>query len=280
MKVTGGTLAVKTVLSGKDPEKTWSEKVDQIRIYSGAKFTTVNAVEAGSICAVTGLTRTFPGQGFGGEPTSRSSVLDPVLTYQLLLPEDADIYATFLQLKELEEEEPQLHIVWNEHLKEIHIQLMGQVQLEVLKRLIADRFNLTVEFGTGNIVYKETIAAPVEGVGHFEPLRHYAEVHLLLEPSTPGSGLHFDTLCSQDVLDTNWQRLILTHLAEKKHVGVLTGSPITDMKISILTGRSSHQAHGGGRFPPGHLPRPAARLAKGGKHPAGALVCIPVRGSQ
>lgn len=248
MKVTGGTLAVKTVLSGKDPEKTWSEKVDQIRIYSGAKFTTVNAVEAGSICAVTGLTRTFPGQGFGGEPTSRSSVLDPVLTYQLLLPEDADIYATFLQLKELEEEEPQLHIVWNEHLKEIHIQLMGQVQLEVLKRLIADRFNLTVEFGTGNIVYKETIAAPVEGVGHFEPLRHYAEVHLLLEPSTPGSGLHFDTLCSQDVLDTNWQRLILTHLAEKKHVGVLTGSPITDMKISILTGRAHIKHTEGGDF--------------------------------
>ena len=248
MKITGGTLAVKTVLTGENTQESWSEKVDQIRIYSGAKFTAVNTAEAGSICAVTGLTHTFPGQGFGAEPTSRRSVLEPVLTYQLLLPEAADVYGTFLQLKELEEEEPQLHIVWNEQLKEIHVQLMGQVQLEVLKRLIADRFGLTVEFSAGNIVYRETIAAPVEGVGHFEPLRHYAEVHLLLEPGPPGSGLCFDSLCSQDVLDTNWQRLILTHLAEKKHVGVLTGSPITDMKISILTGRAHVKHTEGGDF--------------------------------
>ena len=244
LKVTGGSLAVKTVLSGDG----WSEKVDQIRLYSGAKFTAVPQADAGTICAVTGLTRTLPGQGFGGEPSAHPPVLEPVLTYQVLLPQDADVYGIFLQLQELAEEEPQLHIVWNEQLKQIHLQLMGEVQLEVLKRLIADRFGLAVEFSTGNIVYKETIAAPVEGVGHFEPLRHYAEVHLLLEPGAPGSGLVFDTLCSQDVLDTNWQRLILTHLAEKTHLGVLTGSPITDMRISILTGRAHVKHTEGGDF--------------------------------
>lgn len=250
MKITGGQLATKTLLSNHSAngEDTWSEKVDQIRIYSGAKFTSVNAVSAGTICAVTGLSQTFPGEGLGKEEAADRPILEPVLTYQILLPEGTDVHSTFLQLKELADEDPQLHIVWNETLKEIHIQLMGEVQLEVLKQLIAKRFHLDVHFSSGNIVYKETIAAPVEGIGHFEPLRHYAEVHLLLEPGAPGSGLLFDTLCNQDVLDTNWQRLILTHLAEKKHLGVLTGAPITDMKISILTGRAHIKHTEGGDF--------------------------------
>ncbi len=250
LKVTGGQLNVKTTLSHASGtgETIWSEKVDQIRIYSGSKFTSVNTAETGTICAVTGLSKTFPGEGLGAEPTAEPPVLEPVLTYQLLLQETADVYGTFLKLKELSDEDPQLHIVWNEHLREIHLQLMGEVQLEVLKRLIADRFALDVGFSSGNIVYKETIAAPVEGIGHFEPLRHYAEVHLLLEPGIPGSGLVFDTLCSQDVLDTNWQRLILTHLEEKSHLGVLIGAPITDMKISILTGRAHIKHTEGGDF--------------------------------
>ena len=248
LKVTGGTLAVKTLLSGGREEETWSEKVDQIRLYSGAKFTSVQRAEAGTVCAVTGLTRTFPGQGLGAEAAVWQPTLDPVLTYQMLLPEGSDVYGTFLRLRELAEEEPQLHITWNEQLREIHVQLMGEVQLEILRQLIEDRFGLAVEFSAGNIVYRETVAAPVEGVGHFEPLRHYAEVHLLLEPGEPGSGIVLDSLCSTDVLDLNWQRLILTHLAEKQHVGVLTGSPITDMKISILTGRAHVKHTEGGDF--------------------------------
>lgn len=251
LKVTGGQLAVKTTLSnhpGAASEAAWSEKVDQIRIYSGAKFTAVNAAGPGTICAVTGLSKTVPGEGLGGESSAEAPVLEPVLTYQMLLPEGADVYGTFLRLKELTEEDPQLHIVWSEQLKEIHIQLMGEVQLEILKRLISDRFGLDVHFSSGNIVYRETIAAPVEGIGHFEPLRHYAEVHLLLEPGTPGSGLVLDSQCSQDILDTNWQRLIFTHLKEKQHVGVLAGAPITDMKISILTGRAHLKHTEGGDF--------------------------------
>ena len=248
LKVTGGRLAVKTVLSGGTEEDAWSEKVDQVRVYSGAKFTTPGEVEAGTVCAVTGLTRTAPGQGLGRESGTWQPTLDPVLTYQMLLPEGTDVYGTFLRLRELAEEEPQLHISWNEQLREIRVQLMGEVQLEILRSLIADRFDLNVDFSAGSIVYRETVAAPVEGVGHFEPLRHYAEVHLLLEPGEPGSGLVFGSLCSQDVLDLNWQRLILTHLMEKTHVGVLTGSPITDMKISILTGRAHAKHTEGGDF--------------------------------
>lgn len=233
MKVTGGCLKVKDVIT---------EKVDQIRIYSGAKYDAVSEVSAGTVCAVTGLSDTYPGQGLGVETESHLPVLEPVLTYQVMLPEGCDVHAMIRNLRMLEEEEPQLHISWNEELKEIHALLMGEVQIEILQRLIKERFGVSVGFGTGNIVYKETITKPVEGVGHFEPLRHYAEVHLLLEPGEPGSGLVFDTVCSEDELDRNWQRLILTHLDEKEHVGVLTGSAVTDMKITLIAGRA-HQKH-------------------------------------
>lgn len=247
MKITGGSLKVKETLTnagrkGIPGEEIWEEKVDQIRIYSGAKFEMLKEAEAGTVCAVTGLTETYPGEGLGGERESVMPVLEPVLNYQIILPEGCDAHKMLKSLKELEEEEPQLHIMWDEQLGEIHAMLMGEVQIEILKHLIWERFHVAVEFGTGNIVYKETIAAPVEGVGHFEPLRHYAEVHLLLEPGERGSGLQFFTAASEDQLDRNWQRLILTHLEEKEHLGVLTGSPITDMQITLLTGRA-HQKH-------------------------------------
>ncbi|MCD8190717.1 MAG: TetM/TetW/TetO/TetS family tetracycline resistance ribosomal protection protein [Clostridiales bacterium] len=248
LKVTGGSLPVKTALSGGTAENAWTEKVDQIRIYSGAKYTTAPLAQAGTACAVTGLTQTRPGQGLGGEGDAALPLLEPVLTYQILLPPDCDPNASYLKLKELEEEDPQLHILWDARQRSLHIQLMGQVQLEVLKSMVASRFGLGVRFGPGAIVYKETIQAPVVGAGHFEPLRHYAEVHLLLEPGEPGSGLVFDSLCSEDVLDRNWQRLILTHLEEKPHLGVLTGSPITDMKITLLTGRAHEKHTEGGDF--------------------------------
>ena len=241
MKITGGTLKVKELLTD-------TEKADQIRIYSGVKFELAKEAPAGTICAVTGLSRTHPGQGFGIERESEMPVLEPVLNYRILLPEDCDVHQMLKKLKELEEEEPELHIVWNEQLGEIHAMLMGEVQIEILKHLIWERFHVAVEFGTGNIVYKETIAEPVEGVGHFEPLRHYAEVHLLLEPGEPGSGLQFFTACSEDVLDRNWQRLILTHLEEREHPGVLTGSPITDMQITLITGRAHLKHTEGGDF--------------------------------
>ena len=223
----------------------WEEKADQIRIYSGAKFELVKEAPAGTVCAVTGLTHTFPGQGLGITENSNMPVLEPVLNYRIILPDGCDVHQMLKKLKELEEEDPQLHIVWDEQLGEIHAMLMGDVQIEILKRLIWERFHVAVDFGTGNIVYKETIAAPVEGVGHFEPLRHYAEVHLLLEPGEPGSGLQFFTACSEDVLDRNWQRLILTHLEEKEHRGVLTGAPVTDLQITLLTGRAHLEAHRG-----------------------------------
>lgn len=194
------------------------------------------------ICAVTGLTETKPGQGLGAESESDLPLLEPVLTYRVNLPEDCDVHKMLQCMRQLEEEEPQLHIVWNETLGEIHVQVMGQVQMEVLKSLAEERFGVDISFDAGNIVYKETIAGPVEGVGHFEPLRHYAEVHLLLEPAEPGSGLQFGTSCSEDVLDRNWQRLILTHLEEKRHVGVLCGGEITDMRITLIAGRA-HQKH-------------------------------------
>jgi ribosomal protection tetracycline resistance protein len=236
MKVTGGNLKVKDVLTRME------EKVNQIRIYSGVKFETVNEVEAGTVCAVTGLTATHPGEGLGMEKASMTPILSPVLTYQILLPEGCDASSMLPKLRQLEEEEPELHIVWNENLQEIQAQIMGEVQIEILRSLILDRFGVQVEFGTGNIVYKETIRNTVEGVGHFEPLRHYAEVHLLLEPGKPGSGLQFGVNCSEDDLDRNWQRLVLTHLEEKEHLGVLTGCYITDMKITLVGGRA-HQKH-------------------------------------
>ena len=242
LKVTGGVLKVKDVLSGGEGDGAWTEKADQIRSCSGAKCQTGDRAEAGTGCATTGLTHTFAGEGLGREVGRRAPLLQPVLTYRMDLPEGTDPHTALRRLRELEEEDPQLHIVWNEALREIHVQLMGEVQLEILRRIVAERFGLAVSFGPGSIVYRETIAAPVEGVGHFEPLRHYAEVHLLLEPGPRGSGLVLDTRCSEDMLDRNWQRLILTHLAEKSHVGVLTGSPITDMKITLLAGRA-HQKH-------------------------------------
>ena len=252
MKITGGGLKVKTRLTNAGlsvrGEDIWEEKADQLRLYSGEKYEMVDFVPAGSVCAVTGLTKTQPGDALGLEPESLTPVLEPVLTYQLILPEDCDVHTTLGKLKQLEEEDPQLHIVWNERLQEIHIQLMGEIQLEVLKSLVIERFGLDITFGAGNIVYKETIAAPVEGIGHFEPLRHYAETHLLLEPLEQESGLEFATICSEDVLDRNWQRLILTHLEEKEHLGVLTGAPITDMRITLLTGRAHAKHTEGGDF--------------------------------
>ena len=242
MKITGGSLKVKAVLRGGDGEDVWEEKVNQIRICSGGNFQAVSEVQAGMVCAVTGLNHTKAGEGLGEERGVYLPVLEPVLSYQIRIPEDCDVHQTYRKLLQLEEEEPELHITWNEQLGEIYAQLMGEVQTEVLKHMIFERFGIVVEFGAGNIVYKETIAEPVIGIGHFEPLRHYAEVHLLMEPGEPGSGLQFETACSEDVLDRNWQRLILTHLAEKQHVGVLTGSEITDMKITLIAGRA-HQKH-------------------------------------
>ena len=252
MKITGGTLKVKSVLSNGRPGETgegiWQEKVNQIRIYSGEKYTMVSEVKAGTVCAVTGLTATYPGQGLGSEQASDMPVLEPVLSYRIGLPTEVNVHQALLQLRQLEEEEPLLHIVWNETLGEIYAQVMGEVQIEILKSLIKERFGMAVTFDEGNIVYKETILEPVEGVGHFEPLRHYAEVHLLLEPGETGSGLIFAADCSEDVLDRNWQRLILTHLEEREHKGVLMGAPITDMKITLLTGRAHIKHTEGGDF--------------------------------
>ena len=252
MKITGGALKVKSVLSngkpGESGEDIWQEKVNQIRIYSGEKYTMVSEVKAGTVCAVTGLTATYPGQGLGSEQASDMPVLEPVLSYRIGLPEEVNGHQVLLQLRQLEEEEPLLHIVWNGTLGEIYAQVMGEVQIEILKSLIKERFGMTVTFDEGNIVYKETILEPVEGVGHFEPLRHYAEVHLLLEPGETGSGLIFAADCSEDVLDRNWQRLILTHLEEREHKGVLIGAPITDMKITLLTGRAHIKHTEGGDF--------------------------------
>ena len=241
LKVTGGKLVVKMPINKE-------EKINQIRIYSGAKYEAVNEVEAGGVCAVTGLSSSYIGQGLGVEKGTAAPFLEPVLTYQMILPEGADTTKVLRELKQLEEEEPLLNIVWNPALEEIHVQLMGEVQTEILKTMIAERFHLDVEFGTGKIVYKETIKSPVVGVGHYEPLRHYAEVHLKMEPLEAGSGLVFDTDCSEDVLDRNGQRLILTHLQEREHPGVLTGAPITDMKITIVAGRAHLKHTEGGDF--------------------------------
>ncbi|MDO5293233.1 MAG: TetM/TetW/TetO/TetS family tetracycline resistance ribosomal protection protein [bacterium] len=258
MKITGGTLKVKSPLTNKHAailgsleqrkEEIWEEKVNQIRIYSGEKFEAVNEIEAGSVCAVSGLTKTYPGEGLGSEAQSSLPLLEPVLSYQILLPEGCDARAMLPKLRQLEEEGPELHIVWDETLQEIQVQIMGEVQIEILKSMILERFGIEVDFGAGNIVYKETIVNTVEGVGHFEPLRHYAEVHLLMEPGERGSGLTFGTDCSEDVLGRNWQRLVLTHLEEKEHRGVLTGSYITDMKITLVSGRAHNKHTEGGDF--------------------------------
>lgn len=264
MKITGGTLKVKDSLKGRKQVglhnavseegksngsvEPWEEKVNQIRIYSGEKYTTVDEALQGTVCAVTGLSKTYPGEGIGTEKESDIPMLEPVLTYSVELPEEMDAVKMLQFLRQLEEEEPELHILWQEETKSIQIKLMGQVQIDVVKKLIADRYGVEVGFGTGNIVYKETITDIVEGVGHFEPLRHYAEVHLLLEPGEPGSGMQFLTDCSEDMLDKNWQRLILTHLEEREHIGVLTGSPLTDMRITVVAGRAHTKHTEGGDF--------------------------------
>ena len=240
LKVTGGVLQVKDVVEG--------EKVNQIRLYSGDKFETVNQVVAGQVCAVTGLTGTKPGQGLGTEEGTNVPVLEPVMTYKLELPDDTSPIQMLPKMKKLEEEIPELHVLWQEELQEIQVQVMGSVQIEILKNLIAKRFQIGVQFGTGKIVYKETIVNTVEGVGHFEPLRHYAEVHLLMEPGEPGSGLQFAAAVSEDLLDKNWQRLILTHLEEKEHRGVLLGAPITDMRITLVAGKAHLKHTEGGDF--------------------------------
>ena len=244
LKVTGGTLKVRDSLNGSD----WEEKVTQLRLYSGAKFTAIEEAKPGDIVAAVGLTRTSPGLGLGEEHQGSAPALEPVLTYSVILPEGYDIHKALQQFRQLEEEEPQLHVDWDQRLQELRVQLMGQVQLEILHQLLLDRFGLEVQFGQESILYKETISNTVEGVGHYEPLRHYAEVHLILEPGERGSGLRFETNCHQDDLDLNWQRLVLTHLLEKQHLGVLTGSPITDMTITLTAGRAHLKHTEGGDF--------------------------------
>ncbi len=248
LRVTGGELKVKAQLSGETDGEPWSEKANQLRLYSGAKYTLAESVLPGRVCAVTGLTKAKPGEGLGAERDSDLPVLEPVLSYQVLLPEGADVHAALGKLHRIEEEEPQLHVVWNETLGEIHVQLMGEIQLEVLKSLLAERYGLNVEFGPGGILYKETITEPMEGVGHYEPLRHYAEVHLKMEPLPRGSGMQFAADCREEQLDKNWQRLVLTHLEEKQHVGVLIGAPLTDMKITLIAGKAHLKHTEGGDF--------------------------------
>lgn len=244
LKITGGSLKTREVITYAEVE----EKVNQIRLYSGQKFDAVTEVQAGTICAVIGLTKTSPGEGLGIEHTSMAPVLEPVLSYQILLPEGCDERVMLPKLKLIEEEAPELHIIWDEQLQEIQAQLMGEVQIEILQDMILTRFGVLVTFDAGRILYKETIADLVEGVGHFEPLRHYAEVHLHLEPLEMGSGLCFDSNCSEDILGKSWQKLVLTHLAEKEHKGVLTGSPITDIKITLVSGRAHNKHTEGGDF--------------------------------
>lgn len=246
LKVTGGSLKVREVL--KSSKNSAGEKVTQIRIYSGEKFTTTDEATAGTVCAVTGISFTSPGDGLGNEKNSDAPYLEPVLTYKVELPVGVDAHTAFSKFKILENEDPLLNVVWNDRLGEIHIQLMGDIQLEVLKSIIAQRFGINVEFGKGNIIYKETIADTVEGVGHFEPLRHYAEVHLIMKPGKRGSGVVINSDCSENLLDKNWQRLIITHLHEKTHLGVLTGSPITDIEITLVSGKAHPKHTEGGDF--------------------------------
>ena len=248
MKLTGGRLSVKTPLAECTDEKGSPEKVEQIRFYSGSKYEARQEAVAGEVCAVTGLTRTRVGQGIGAEASGAEELLQPVLRCAVLLPPGEDLFKAYRSLRTLEEEDPTLHLTYDEEKKEITAQIMGQVQKEILQRMIRERLGLRVSFGEPSIIYKETIARAVEGVGHFEPLRHYAEVHLLLEPGVPGSGLVFENRCRAEILAVNWQRLIMTHLEEKRHRGVLTGAEITDMKISLLTGRAHLKHTEGGDF--------------------------------
>lgn len=269
LKITGGNLKVKEILQS-DKNKN-SEKINQIRIYSGEKFTSVDTASAGTICAVTGITFTKPGDGLGIENSTGLPVLEPVLTYKLNLPADVDVHTALEKMRILENEDPQLKVVWNERLGEINVQLMGDIQLEILQAIIRDRFGIQASFGKGNIIYKETISNTVEGVGHFEPLRHYAEVHLLLKPLKRDSGVVFKTSCKEDLLDKNWQRLILTHLYEKTHIGVLTGSPITDMEITLVSGRA-HAKHTEG----GDFRQATYRAARQGLRSANSVLLEPV----
>lgn len=248
MKITGGTLCVKEIIGGVTDGEQWSEKINEIRIYSGAKYESEKEVESGTVCAVTGLERTYAGQGLGFESDSAALTLEPVFSYRVKILDDTSDSAALMMLKKLGEEETQLNVVWNPHLRQIGIELMGGVQLEVLRRIIDERFGIKAEFEQSGIVYKETISGKAEGVGHYEPLRHYAEVHLLLEQGKPGSGLNFASRCRDDELDINWQRLVLTHLKEKTHLGVLTGSPITDMNITLVSGRAHIKHTDGGDF--------------------------------
>ena len=249
LKITGGQLKMREELTYKDSNgEEVSCKVSSIRFYSGEKFRTADTAEAGEICAVTGLVGTYAGQGIGTVKNSDKAVLEPVMTYRLILPEAKNVYEALKDMRLLEDEDPQLHIIWNEQNREIHVQLMGSIQLAVLTKLISEKFGYDVSFIDGAVTYKETIRNCVEGVGHYEPLKHYAEVHILLEPLPTGSGLQFDTVCSEDDLDRNWQRLILTHLTEKTHVGVLTGSPITDMKLTLVAGKAHLKHTEGGDF--------------------------------
>ena len=242
-------LKVKSnLVSRPDARVEFEEKADQLRVYSGSKYRLVSEAPAGTVCAVLGPTKTYPGQGLGVQPDARQPMLEPVLNYRVELPEGADPHYALLALRTLEGEDPQLHVAWNAALGEIHLQLMGEIQLEILQSVLQSRFGLEVAFGEGGILYKETISAPVEGVGHYEPLRHYAEVHLLLEPGEPGSGLQFASICRTDALDLNWQRLILTHLAERSHPGVLAGAPLTDVKITLTAGRAHIKHTEGGDF--------------------------------
>ena len=249
LKVTDGSLPVKaTVTAREDARAPFAEKADQLRVYSGSKFRLTSEALPGDVVAVTGLTATYPGQGLGVQPDAAAPVLEPVLTYRLLLPEGGDPHTALRALRQLEQEDPQLHVVWQEALGEIHLQLMGEVQLEILQNLLTTRFGIEAGFDEGGILYKETLTAPVEGFGHYEPLRHYAEVHLLLEPAPRGSGIQLAAACRPDTLDGNWQRLILTHLAERTHPGVLTGAPLADVKITLTAGRAHLKHTEGGDF--------------------------------
>ena len=249
LKVTDGSLPVKaTITAREDARAPFAEKADQLRVYSGSKFRLTSEALPGDVVAVTGLTATYPGQGLGVQPDAAAPVLEPVLTYRLLLPEGGDPHTALRALRQLEQEDPQLHVVWQEALGEIHLQLMGEVQLEILQNLLTTRFGIEAGFDEGGILYKETLTAPVEGFGHYEPLRHYAEVHLLLEPAPRGSGIQLAAACRPDTLDGNWQRLILTHLAERTHPGVLTGAPLTDVKITLTAGRAHLKHTEGGDF--------------------------------
>lgn len=276
MKIMGGTLKVKEILTnqktdGEKKDNAWEEKADQIRLYSGNQFQLVKEAEAGAVCTVSGLTKTFAGEGLGAEASLVHPMLIPVLTYQISLPAACNQHDMLLKLRQLEEEEPQLHIVWKEAFSEIHVQVMGEIELEILRALILERYGVLVEFLSGSIIYQETIAEAVEGVGHFEPLRHYAEVHLLMEPLEPGSGIILDSCCSEDMLSRNWQRLVLTHLEEKTHRGVLTGSEITDMKITLVSGKA-HQKHTEG----GDFRQATYRAVRQGLRKAKSILLEPV----